>query len=138
MLSFLVGTWDSEGEVIASEAGPAIPMKGTDVYAWVLGGDFLHHKVDVMIGDQRVEVIELIGKGDPDTDEFILYSFDNQANVTEMHATLSDNRLSIYDKNMRSELIVSDDEKTMTAFWERTDDGKEWVPWMEMRFTKSL
>lgn len=135
-LYFLVGKWRTEGEVIASEAGPAIQITGTDTYEWVPGGDFLHHGVDVMIGEEKVEVIELIGKGAPDSDTYPMYSFDNQGNVTEMQARLESGRLTISGNNMRSDLVVSEDEKSMTAFWERTDDGKEWVPWMEMKFTK--
>lgn len=136
-LYFLVGKWNSDGEVIASEAGPAIPIKGTDTYAWVLGGDFLHHSVEVMIGEEKVEVIELIGNGGVDSDVFPMYSFDNQGKVTEMQARLDNGRLTISGDNMQAVLIISDDEKSMTAFWERTDDGKEWIPWMEMKFTKT-
>lgn len=135
-LYFLIGKWRSEGEVLASEDGPSIKISGTDIYEWVLGGDFLHHRVDVMIGEQKVEVIELIGQGDAETGSYPMYSFDNQGNITVMHARLDNGRLTITGNNMRSELVLSDDEKNMTAFWERSDDGKDWTPWMQMKFLK--
>jgi hypothetical protein len=37
---------------------------------------------------------------------------------------------------VRSTLTVSPDKRSMTARWERSDDGAAWQPWMHMRFTR--
>jgi len=42
-----------------------VPITGTDIYEWLPGGFFLLHRVDVVIGEQAVRAIELIGEYDP-------------------------------------------------------------------------
>jgi hypothetical protein len=37
---------------------------------------------------------------------------------------------------VRSTLTVSADRSSMTAKWERSDDGSVWQPWMNMLFTR--
>ena len=108
-LGALVGRWRSEGHIVGD---PAVPITGTDVYEWLAGGFFLVHHVDVVIGDQQVRALELIGEYDPATDAF-----------TGGGA-------------VRSTLTISPDRAGMTARWERSDDGASWQPWMDMTFTR--
>ena len=60
--SALVGRWRSEGPVVGEVP---VPITGTDIYEWLPGGFFLLHHVDVVIGEQAVRAIELIGEYDP-------------------------------------------------------------------------
>jgi hypothetical protein len=60
-LDRLVGTWNTKGEIKASPYGPAGKIIGTDTYEWLPGGFFLVHRVDVRMGDQKNESIEIIG-----------------------------------------------------------------------------
>ena len=60
--SALVGRWRSEGPVVGEVP---VPITGTDIYEWLPGGFFLLHHVDVVIGEQAVPAIELIGEYDP-------------------------------------------------------------------------
>jgi len=57
-----VGRWRSEGPVVGEVP---VPITGTDIYEWLPGGFFLLHHVDVVIGEQAVRAIELIGEYDP-------------------------------------------------------------------------
>jgi Protein of unknown function (DUF1579) len=128
-----------------------IPIIGTDVYEWLPGGFFLVHHVDVMIGEQRVQAIELIGEYDLATDSFTGRAYDNEGNVTVMNAKVDEQgvwtftgggdvaavaRPSTADASgaVRSTLRVSPD--GMTAKWERSDDGATWQDWMDMAFTR--
>jgi Protein of unknown function (DUF1579) len=136
-LDFLVGSWSTEGEMLSGVFNPAIKIKGTDSYEWVSGGCFLLHRVDVQMGKEKVEVIELIGNYDTSNKTFLMRSFDNHGEFTTMLASIeSGDTLKISGKGMRSTLVRSKNGTQMTAYWERSDDGSAWVPWMEMRFTK--
>jgi hypothetical protein len=57
----------------------AVPITGTDIYEWLPGGFFLVHHVDVMIGEQPVQALELIGEYGPATDAFLARAYDNLA-----------------------------------------------------------
>jgi hypothetical protein len=38
---------------------------------------------------------------------------------------------------VRSTLTIAEDGRSMTALWERSEDGANWQPWMEILFTRS-
>jgi hypothetical protein len=149
-LGALVGRWRSEGHIVGDAA---VPITGTDIYEWLPGGFFLVHHVDVVIGEQKVQAIELIGEYDPATDSFTGRAYDNHGNITVMRARVDDQGVwtftgggdiapvaqpSFADASgaVRSTLTVSGDKGSMMAKWERSDDGSTWQPWMDMTFTR--
>jgi uncharacterized protein DUF1579 len=149
-LGALVGRWRSEGHIVGEVP---MPITGTDIYEWLPGGFFLVHHVDVVIGKQKVQALELIGEYDPATDSFTGRAYDNHGNITIMRARVDEQgvwtfsgggdvapvaRPSSADASgaVRSTLTVSPDRSGMTARWERSDDGVSWQPWMDMTFTR--
>ncbi len=136
-LDVLVGKWQSEGETIASKDEPAVKIKGTDIYEWFHGDYFLLHHADVRMGEQQVKVIEVIGGYDASSQTYPMRSFDNQGNFQTMQASVDDKGVwTFVGESIRSTLVVAEDGSTMTAKWERTDDGSMWQHWMDMKFTK--
>ena len=151
-LGALVGRWRTEGHVIAE---PPVPVTGTDIYEWLPGGFFLVHHVDVVVGAQPVQALEIIGEYDPGTGTFACRAYDNEGSVTLMRARVDDEGVWTFTGGgdvaqvalpesadvpgaVRSTLTVSDDRNTMTALWERTDSQSVWQPWMDMTFTRML
>jgi Protein of unknown function (DUF1579) len=149
-LGALVGRWRTEGHVIAE---PPVPVTGTDIYEWLPGGFFLVHHVDVLVGDQPVQALEMIGEYDPATDSFLCRAYDNEGSVTLMRARVDDQDVWTFTGGgdvaqaalpesadapgaVRSTLTVSDDRNSMTALWERIDNQSVWQPWMDMTFTR--
>jgi Protein of unknown function (DUF1579) len=149
-LGALVGRWRSEGHIVGD---PAVPITGTDTYEWLAGGFFLVHHVDVLVGDQPVQAIEIIGEHDPGTDSFTARAYDNEGRVTVMRASVGEDGVWRFTGGadvaaaaqptaaaprgaVRSTLTVSADGTGMTARWERSDDGATWQPWMDMTFTR--
>ena len=149
-LGALVGRWRSEGHIVGDQP---VPITGTDIYEWLAGGFFLVHHVDVVIGEQRVQALELIGPYDPATDAFTARAYDNLGSITVMRARVDEQgvwrftggadvapvaRPAAADASgaVRSTLTVSADRSGMTARWERSDDGASWQPWMDMTFTR--
>jgi hypothetical protein len=55
----ITGRWRTLGHVVAE---PAFPVRGTDTYELVGGGHFLVHHVDVTVGDEPLQAIEVIGE----------------------------------------------------------------------------
>jgi hypothetical protein len=107
----------------------------------------------VVIGDQRVHAIELIGEYDPASDAFTARAYDNQGNITVMQARVDEGgvwrftgggdvapvaRPASADASgaVRSTLTISPDRSGMAARWERSDDGVSWQPWMDVSFTR--
>jgi hypothetical protein len=136
-LDFLVGIWRTEGELLNGVFNPPIKINGTDTYEWVLEGRFLLHRANVRIGKDKIEFLELIGNYDHTNKTFLMRAFDSNGEFTTMLASVeSDGILKISGKGMRSTLSLGENGKVMTAFWERSDDGSNWVEWMEMTFSR--
>ncbi|HEX6165627.1 MAG TPA: VOC family protein [Acidimicrobiales bacterium] len=151
-LGALVGRWRTDGHVVGDEP---VPVTGTDTYEWLPGRHFLVHHVDVMVGDEHVQAIEIIGEHDPATDSFAARAYDNTGAVTTMRASVDAGGVWTFVGGadvaaaartgaavpaagaVRSTLTVADDGRSMTALWERADDGATWEPWMDMRFTRA-
>jgi Protein of unknown function (DUF1579) len=149
-LGALVGRWRTEGHIIAD---PQVPVTGTDIYEWLPGGFFLVHHVDVVVGEQPVKALEIIGEYDPETDSFGCRAYDNEGNVTLMRARVDDEGVWRFTGGgdvaqtalpesadapgaVRSTLTIAADEQTMTALWERTDNQSVWQSWMNMTFAR--
>ena len=149
-LGALVGRWRSEGYIVGDAR---LPITGTDVYEWLPGGFFLVHHVDVVIGDQKVQAIEIIGEYDPATDSFTARAYDNLGNVTIMRARVDDRgrvdvhrrrgrragRATLLRRRRRRRALDADGERGPEQH-----DGKVaaqrrrsvWRPWMNMLFTR--
>lgn len=136
-LDAFTGKWKSEGETVATDTEPSIKISGTDSYEWLPGGFFMIHHVDVRMGEEQVNVIEMIGGHDSGDSSLPMRSFDHQGNFSVMHATVDDHGVWTFsDEFSRATLTFGDDGSTMQAHWERRDERSDWQPWMEMRFTK--
>ena len=136
-LSFLVGEWKTEGEIHDEASAVKQRVSGQDRYEWVSGGSFLLHRVDVNMGNERVEVIELIGSGGTKKDDgFAMHSFDNQGRITVMKGHLEQpNIFKIEGDGLRSKLEVAEDGKVMLITWEQFSHGT-WNLWITMTLTK--
>lgn len=136
-LNPLVGTWITTGEITDDSIHCPEKIRGTDIFEWVCEGFYLLHRVNVMIGKQHVEAIELIGQYNPVTRKFQMHSFDNEGKLVIMESTiLPDGNLSITGNRMRTTLMIDEQCQQMTAHWERTEDTVNWKKWMNMTFTK--
>jgi hypothetical protein len=149
-LHTIAGRWQTSGYVIGE---PAIPVVGTDTYEVLPGGYFLVHHVDVTVGDHMVRAIEIIGEPDVVSGGYRSRSFDSDGNAELMRVTIDDNGVFHFTggaevapaarpteaatAQVRSTLTIAEDGRSMTALWERSDDGTIWQPWMDISFTRS-
>jgi predicted enzyme related to lactoylglutathione lyase len=149
-LAAIAGRWDTSGHVIGDRR---LPVEGTDTYEVLAGGHFLIHHVDVTVGEQKVRAIEIIGEPDPQSDAYLARSFDSEGNFEVMKLRIDEDGTFHFSGGgdiapaaqsgngrtvqVRSTLTVSQDRASMKALWERSEDGINWEPWMDMTFTRS-
>jgi Protein of unknown function (DUF1579) len=148
-LRSIAGEWATDGHVVGD---PPVPVKGTDTYEVLAGGYFLVHHVDVTVGYEEVQAIEVIGEPASEGGGFLARSFDNQGNAEVMRVTVDDEGVFHFaggpeiaaaaqpadatTARVRSTLSVASDRRSMTALWERSEDGHSWEPWMNITFTR--
>jgi hypothetical protein len=145
----IAGRWQTSGHIIGDDP---VPIVGTDIYDVLAGGYFLVHHVDVTVGDQPVRAIEIIGEPDPDSEGYLARSFDSDGNTEVMRLNIDEDGVfhfaggadiapaaqptDVSTARTRSTLKVGADGASMTALWERSEDGVTWRPWMDMTFVR--
>ena len=135
-LNFLIGKWHTQGKILQGATEASNEIRGMDTYEWIAGGFFILHRVDVFMGNERTEVVEIIGY-DETKKSYFMQSFDNQGESPIMYALLDKpGVLKLGDKKMRSTLTANRKGNIMTAKWELSEDGKTWKPWMDMKLSK--
>ncbi|CAM3143200.1 DUF1579 domain-containing protein [Prescottella defluvii] len=131
----IIGRWQTSGTVLDEDGKAVATIDGTDEYEWMPGGKWVVHRVDVMMGDDHVHALELIGGYDAEADTYAMRAFDGSGAYGTMTAHLdADGSWTFLGDGMRSTLRPSADGSSMTARWERQDDTGGWIHWMDMRF----
>lgn len=131
----VIGRWRTSGTVFDEHGQEVTTIAGTDEYEWMPGGMWVIHRVDVMIGDNHVQALELIGDHDTETDTYAMRAFDGSGTFGTMTARLNaDGTWTFLGEGMRSILRTSKDRSSMTARWERQDESGHWIHWMDMGF----
>ncbi len=135
-LTFLIGHWRTEGEILGDSGEVVARVSGTDSYEWISGGHFILHRVDVMMGDNKIEVIEIIGGYDPTNKSYAMRSFDNEGKFTTMSGKFEkDGTFEIEGEGMRSYLAYDKNSNTMNIRWEKQNNS-QWELWIDMTLKK--
>jgi hypothetical protein len=149
----IVGRWRTEGQVLGERPTRVL---GSDIYELLPGGHFLVHHVEVMVGEHQVRAIEIIGEPDNDgaAGTMLSRSYDNSGAVEVMRVRIDADGVWHFSGGpeiapaartgavapatgaVRSTLRIADDGQTMSALWERADDGTTWQPWMDIHFVR--
>jgi hypothetical protein len=137
-LDALVGHWNTTGESVPDAAGRATAIKGMDKYEWLPGRKFLLHYADVWMGEEKVNVVEVIG---PCADELAgipMNSFDSSGQHAVMQAELrGPDEWMFSGTGLRATLTLGKNGRSMSASWERQGAGERWEPWLTMQFAKT-
>ena len=136
-LNNFVGHWKTEGKIAATNAKAETKVAGTDTYQWLPGGFFLLHKVDVHIGDDHNQTLEVIGY-DRQNHSYILRHFDNKGNSGLMVGSCVGDDWTFQGENLRFSGGFKKDYKEFSGTWEQSSDKKSWASFMELRLTKVL
>lgn len=122
-----IGKWKTEG---CTKTGEVIT--GTDSYEWIDGGFFLTHKVDVQFNGKQIKSLEITHYDDME-DVFRSQSFDNDGCISISTLKIIDDIILIFADTERFKGNFKTN--TIEGLWEQFD-GKNWVPWMDIKLTK--
>jgi hypothetical protein len=131
----IVKNWRTSGRMFDADGAEVMRVEGTDEYEWMPGGQWVIHRVDVMMGDNHTQALELIG--DPAEDgSFTMRAFDASGAFDTMTLTVRDRTFHTEGDGVRNTLTVADDGASMAVVWEQQTDDKSWFRWMEIGFER--
>jgi hypothetical protein len=135
VMSSLIGKWLTIGATVATDDGPALEIRASDIYEWVPGGFFVVHTAYGRIGDSDVGGVEIIGY-DVETARYKTHFFDSAGNVTTQDLTFNDRTWTWSGEHARAVGTLSADGQTMPTLHEWSDDGVTWRPSMNVTLHK--
>lgn len=135
-LDVFVGNWQTTGQIYAGPSGTPIPIHGSDTYGWLPGGYFLVHHIDVRIGEESMNGIEIIGY-DALHQNYPMHFYDSQGNCGTMRASFNEGTCTFAGCSERFSGKFSKDNNCLAGIWEQLNDQNCWVPWMEIKLIKS-
>lgn len=133
--SKLVGKWKTDGRILETEKSPELAITGTDTYEIILGGFFLLHAADVVMGEEKSQTHEIIGMGEFN-DEIILQHYNNKGSSGHMTATLKNGELKIKGEGLQFKGSFCNNETEISGVWQKISDHKKWIDYLTIRFTK--
>ena len=132
----IIGRWRSSGTILDDDGSVVGDIAGTDTYTWLPGGHWVVHEVDVRMGEEHTQALELIGGRDESSGGWQMHAFDTADSPGTMSLTLQEpGLLLLQGDGVRSWFRPEAGPDQMTALWEREVDG-QWIPWMRMRFDR--
>lgn len=132
----LIGKWKTEGRIWSTDENYELAITGTDTYELILGGFFILHKADVLMGNENSQTFEIIGLDETNNQATFEY-YNNQGSLGKMLGTLKNNELKINGKELRFQGQLNDSEKEINGTWEKLDNQKNWIKFIEMKLTKT-
>ena len=136
-LDVLIGSWRTEGEVFGDDGEtPVARVMGYDRYEW-LGRAFVIHRIDVEIGGEGVQGLEVIGP-DLGGGSFATRAYDHEGGEQSSTATVDGDGVWTFGADgARARLSLSEDRSLALVEWIRTDDGgATWRPWMRLTLSR--
>lgn len=131
-----IGTWNTSGEVLETEAGPASTLTATDIYRWLPGNKFIVHEVDARFGPDIARSMEVMGF-DSTTKKFFARSFDDQGATELYDVDLSGKKWNIRGKALRFTGRFNQRGDRLTGLWEMKGKKSGWQPWIKLLLVRA-
>jgi hypothetical protein len=131
-----IGTWNTTGEVLETEAGPAGILAATDTYRWLPGGHFIVHDVDARFDGTPTRSMEVIGF-DASKQEHFARSFDDKGSTEVFAVALNGRRWSIRGKTVRFDGTFDAQRTRLKGLWELKGRHGRWQPWIELQLVRA-
>ncbi len=133
--SIFIGTWNTTGEVYATDTSPATTLSATDTYRWLPGRHFIIHEVDARFGDDISRSLEVFGY-DAESKKHLAHSFDDRGVKEELEVVLKGRRWQILGKSVRFDGKFSSAGDRLEGLWE-TKGKRGWQPWIKLNLARA-
>jgi len=130
-LEVFIGTWNTTGEVLETEANPPGNLTATDTYRWLPGRHFIVHDVDARFDGSPTRSMEVMGF-DASRKRFFTRSYDDQGATEEFVAALNGRRWTIEGKTVRFDGSFDLHKRRLSGLWELKVGKGRWQPWINL------
>ena len=131
----LIGVWKTEGNI--RKGKDILKLDGIDSYEFILDGNFILHKADVMMGNERSETLEIIGL-DQSTVSAKMQYYNAKGDTGVMTCSLVDSDFNITGDQLKFEGTIGDKNENIIGKWYVQSENGEWAEFIDISLTKQI
>lgn len=131
----LIGKWNTEGRILTNQNDSESKIIGTDSYEFILNGNFILHKANVLMGNTKSETYEIIAL-ENSNEKIKMQYFNSDGENGIMVGFLKENDFRIENENLKFKGTISNDNTLITGTWQQLSEENNWLDFLEMKLSK--
>jgi len=131
-----IGTWNTRGEVLATDAGPGTLLLATDTYRWGPGRGIVVHDVDARFGETPTRSMEIIA-WDAARRRHTARSWDDRGTTETFDVELRGRRWRIIGETARFDGGFTPSGDRLAGLWELRGRRGRWQPWIHLELVRA-
>ncbi len=129
----LLGVWKTSGQIQSDKQ--TLTLSGTDSYELILHGNYILHKADVRMGDEKSETYEILAI-DSSSGKAEMRFFNSSGESGVMTAQIVDDEFRIDGDRLKFAGKINDGDTEIVGKWFRQSDDTSWSEFIELRLEK--
>ena len=131
----LIGIWKTTGQIISGK--DRLQLDGTDSYEYILDQNYILHKADVNMGNERsetFEIIELAGSKNKAT----MHYYNSKGESGIMTANFGRESFEISGDGIRFSGNINDEGTEIVGKWYKHAENEDWTAFIEIKLQKQV
>ena len=129
----LIGNWKTEGTIFNDKGNSE--LIGTDTYEFILEDNFILHKAEVKMGNEKSETYEIFELTDA-TEKAKMQYFNSKGENGMMTSSIKEDNYKINGEKIKFEGIFINKNKQLIGKWYLETSTNEWIKFIDMKLTK--
>jgi hypothetical protein len=129
----LVGIWKTTGEIKSGQDN--LKLFGIDSYELILDGNFILHKADVKMGNDKSETFEIISL-DNSIDKAIMQYFNSKGEDGIMRSSIISNEFKIEGNGLKFNGTINEENTLISGKWYIRNQNDEWIDFIDLNLEK--
>jgi len=130
--SRLIGIWVTKGTIVTHTND--LELLGIDTYEYILNENYILHKADVMMGDERTQTFEIISLTNSKERAKMQY-YNSKGESGSMTSYLVKNVFKIKSSTMKFEGKFNDENTELIGKWFVKESDK-WIDFIDIKLKK--
>ena len=130
--SRLIGIWVTKGTIVTHTND--LELLGIDTYEYILNENYILHKADVMMGDERTQTFEIISLTNSKERAKMQY-YNSKGESGSMTSYLVKNVFKIKSSTMKFEGKFNDENTELIGKWFIKESDK-WIDFIDLKLKK--
>ena len=131
----LIGVWKTTGQILSGK--DRLQLHGTDSYEFILNENYILHKADVKMGNERSETLEIIELAGAKNKAKMHY-FNSKGESGIMTGNLNNGVFEIDGDGIRFSGNINDESTEIVGKWYVQGENKNWTDYIELKLQKQI